>query len=320
MMFRARFHHYSRRTTRWWLRRNPMTRALPTYLGRAVANFNRHGLRQAAALAYYAVFSIFPLSLLLAYAIGGLLGPAVAEEQIARGLGLFLPDQTLTLFQTNMESALQQGRSFGFIAVAGLIWSALGLFSNITSSLDLIFHVPSSRSIWRQRLTALLMAFMLIVLITTSFVMSGLLRLVSAVSLERPSNWLLIGMISLPIGIDMMIFALLFRYVPARHVKWDAVWPAAIFGAVGWELLKAGFNWYLVNFANYQIVYGSIALAIILLFWAYLIASIFLLSAELCAQLNEWMSDIHKKAEVEVYLESKPLSTITQEMRAVEGD
>lgn len=312
-MYRTRFNHYRRRASQWWRRRNPSTRKLPIYVGRAVANFSQHGLRQAAALAYYAIFSIFPLSLLLAVAIGGLVGPAVAEEQIARGLGLFLPDQTIELFQTNMESAQQQGRSFGLIAVAGLIWSALGLFSNITSSLDLIFHVPSNRSIWRQRLVALVMALMLVLLISTSFFITGVFRLVAALSLERPSSWLVIGMISLPFGIDMVIFALLFRYVPNRYVKWDAVWPAAIFGAVGWELLKTGFNWYLDNLANFQFVYGGIATVIVLLLWAYLIASIFLLSAELCAQLDEWMSEMHKKAEADVFLQSKPLSQLPHE-------
>jgi len=288
------------------------TRALPGYVNRALANFFRHGLRQAAALAYYAVFSIFPLSLLVAVAISGILGPTVAEEQIRRGLEIFLPGQTLDLFETNVSAALQQGRSFGLIAVAGLIWSGLGLFTNVTNALDIIFHVPSSRSLWRQRLVALAMALFLMLLIATSFILSGVLRLVEALSLERPSPWLLIGSYSLPFAIDMVMFAVLFRYVPARYVKWDAVWPASIFGAVGWELLKAGFNWYLDNLANFQFVYGSIATVIVLMFWAYLLASIFLLSAELCAQLNEWIFDQIKKEEAEIYLQSQPLSRLPE--------
>lgn len=312
-MLRSRLDEFMKRVSGRWERLPAPTRALPGYLGRALSNFFRHGLSRAAALAYYAVFSIFPLSLLLAVAIGGILGPTVAEEQIARGLSLFLPDQTITLFQSNVSSALEQGRSFGLIAVAGLVWSGLGLFTNVSNSLDIIFHVPSSRSLWRQRLVALTMAMFLIVFIATSFITSGVLRLVAALSLERPSQWLVIGSYFLPFAIDMLMFASLFRYVPARYVKWDAVWPAAIFGAIGWEVLKQGFNWYLENLANFQIVYGSIATVIVLMFWAYLLASIFLLSAEFCAQLNEWMFDQHKKEEAEVYLQSKPLSQLPAE-------
>jgi membrane protein len=273
---------------RWWAGRDEITRLLPQYLWQAVMNFMSSGAQKAAALAYYAIFSIFPLSLLLAVGINNLLGPTVAQQQMSSALSMFLPLKTAELLQTNVTQAIQQGSSFGLIALAGLTWSALGLFSNITSSLDAIFAVPARRSMWRQRLVALLMALILIILVTASFVTSGVLRLVSAALLERPNIWITIGTIFLPLGLDMVIFALLFRFVPARHVHWDAVWPAAIFGAVGWELAKAGFGWYLANVTNFQFIYGSIATAIVLLFWAYLIASIFLLSAEVCAQLNEW--------------------------------
>ncbi len=312
MMLRSRFQRYSDRVNRWWQTNPAMTRALPGYLQRAVANFISYGLRQAAALSYYAIFSVFPLTLLIAVLISHLVGPivspSVATAPIGIGLEPFLPpaaSSLLDLFQTNLSQAVEQGTSFSILAVVGLIWSGLGLFSNITTSLDFIFHVPANRSLWRQRLTALIMAFVLIILITTSFVTSAVLRFASALLLERPSLWLSIGSIFLPLGLDLVIFALLFRFVPARRVHWDAVWPAAIFGAVGWELAKTAFGWYLLNVANYQFVYGTLSTGIVLLFWAYIISSIFLLSAEFCAQLNEWLLDRHWQEEAEQFLEGK---------------
>lgn len=272
----------------WWDNQDSATRELPHYLWRAAVNFSRTGSRQAAALAYYAIFSVFPLSLLLAVVVTSLLGPVAAQEQISSALSLFLPQDTVQLLLKNVTEAMQQGSSFTLIALAGLLWSALGLFSNITSSLDTIFMVPARRSLWRQRLVALLMTVILVVLITASFLTSAVLRLISASLLGQSSNWLTIGTIFLPLGLNMVIFALLFRFIPSRRVHWDAVWTAAISGAVGWELAKAGFVWYTTRVANFQFIYGSIATAIVLLLWAYLIAAIFLLSAELCAQLNEW--------------------------------
>jgi membrane protein len=295
-----------------WQQQNPQTKALPAYLGRAAANYVSYGARQAAALSYYAVFSVFPLVLLLAVAVGAILGPTIAQEQIMNGLRLFLPAQSVNLFQNNVADALQQGRSFGLIALAGLVWSGLGLFSNITSSLDFIFHVPARRSLWRQRLVGLGMAIILVVLVLTSFVTSGVLQLMSAVG--RSSAWVTIGTIFLPLGLDMMIFALLFRYVPSRRVHWDAVWPAAIFGGIGWQLTQQAFTWYLYNVANYSFVYGSIATVIALLFWAYLIASVFLLSAELCAQLNEWIIDFERQEEARRYLERDALPELPPEV------
>jgi membrane protein len=289
----------------WWHKQDQATRALPGYLQQAFGNFARTGSRHAAALAYYAIFSLFPLTLLLAVAISKLLGPAAAQSQVANALAIFLPGDTSFELQNNVSLALEQGGSFTLVAVAGLVWSALGLFTNITSSLDLIFAVPARRSLWRQRLTALTMTLILVVLVTASFVTSGAFRLVAAVFLERPNAWISIGAVFLPLGLNIVIFVLLFRYVPSLDVHWDAVWPAAIFGGLGWELAKAGFQWYLANIANFQFIYGSIATAIVLLLWAYLIAAIFLMSAELCAQLNEWFIMRQKKEIERLYAESE---------------
>lgn len=311
-MLRSQFDRYSQRVNRWWATNPAMTRALPGYLQRAVSNFMSYGLRQAAALSYYAIFSIFPLTLLMAILISRVVGPFVGSSAATAPIGIgiepFLPpsaSQLLQLIQENLSQAVEQGASFSILAVLGLIWSGLGLFSNITTSLDFIFHVPSNRSLWRQRLTAVVMALVLVILLATSFLTSAVLRFVSALLLERPSAWISIGSIFLPLGLNMVIFALLFRYVPSRRVHWDAVWPAAIFGAVGWELAKWAFGWYLLNVANYQFIYGTLSVGIILLFWAYLIASIFLLSAEFCAQLNEWLLDRHWQQESEQFLEGK---------------
>jgi len=272
----------------WWKRQDSSTRELIGYVRQAFANFFHSGTRQAAALAYYAIFSVFPLSLLLAVIVSRLLGPVAAQQQIFNALSLFVPAETAGVLQENIAEAMKQSDSFTILALGGLVWSGLGFFSNITYSLDVIFVVPAQRSLWRQRLVALVMTLILVVLITASFVTSAILRLISASLLGQTSSWLTIGTIFLPLGLNMVIFALLFRYVPAREVHWDAVWPAAIFGAVGWELAKSGFVWYTSTVANVQFIYGGIATAIVLLLWAYLIAAIFLLGAELCAQLNAW--------------------------------
>ncbi len=295
---------------RWWARRNPYMQTLPIHIWRAVQNFFGDGMRGAAALAFYAILSIFPLSLLLAVGISQLLGPAVAQEQIANGLALFLPAEAVEQLQTSLTEALQQGRQFGLVAIAGLLWAGTGFFNNVTWSLDLIFKVPSSRSLWRQRIIAAFIVVMLIFLVAASFLTAGVLQLVRAALLNQPPVWINISSTFLPIGLNMVIFALLFRYVPARYVYWDAVWPAAIFGAFGWEVARWLFGLYLRNIADYQLIYGGIATAIVLQFWAYLVSAVFLFSAELCARLNEWFEYNHARRRTsrrrEVFGEARP--------------
>ncbi|MGB7338685.1 MAG: YihY/virulence factor BrkB family protein [Phototrophicaceae bacterium] len=275
----------------WWTRQRPATQSLPHYIWVAIRNYIRAGTgsRQAAALSYYAIFSVFPLTLLLAVGIGNIVGPVAAEEQIARGLEIFLPTGTVDAIQSALGDSIGQSSSFGLVATAALIWAATNLFTHITLALDETFAAEHSRSIVRQRVLAVIMGLILVVLVLASFVTSGVLRLISAFSPGVPNLWIRIGIFFLPIGLDIVIFALLFRYAPAREVHWDAIWPAAIIGSIGWEFAKGAFEWYLANLATYWIIYGSIAIGIVLLFWAWLIASIFLFSAELCAQLNYWL-------------------------------
>jgi membrane protein len=291
----------------WWQALPASTRTLPAHLWTAIMNFKNHGMKNAAALAYYAVFSVFPLALLLAVGISAILGPAVAQEQIYEGLKLFLPEETdtLTLFQESLGQALEQGTGFGLFALVGLVWSALGLFSNLTSSIDRIFQVPASRNLFTERLLAFFMTLGLIVLIATSFITSGLLSLMDAFLLSSPSIWIRIGVLFLPLGLNLVIFILLFRYVPSRHVNWDAVWPAAILGAFVLEIAKTLFGSYLAGLANYQFVYGSIATVIILMVWAYLVASVFLICAEICSQLNFWLitHEEHERRTVAAFLD-----------------
>lgn len=288
---------------RWWSRLPATTRALPAHIFKALKNFEKHGPRQAAALSYYAIFSVFPLALLMAVGIGTILGPATAQQQIIDGLALFLPDQTdtISLIQDSLDDALNQSGSFTLLALIGVTWSALGLFSNLTSSLDQIFQAPQGRSLLRKRLLAFVMTLILIVLVLTSFLTSGILRLIDA--LTASSVWISIGTFFLPFGLNMVVFMLLFRYVPSRLVTWDSVWPASIFGAVALEAAKALFAWYLSNVANFQIIYGSIATVIVLLLWAFLTACIFLLSAEICSQLNLWFIAQTEPARARVYTE-----------------
>ena len=274
----------------WWSMRSDTTRALPIVMLNAVRSFGRYSSRQSAALAFFALFSLFPLMLLLAVLIGGLLEPAAAQEQIANGLRMFLPEDqaTVEFVQDILGQSLEQSNSFGIVAIMTIAWSSLSLFSNLTASLDEIFRVPKGRNIWKLRLQAIGISLALVVLVVASFITAGVLRLLSVLFLDQPSLWLSIGIRFLPFGLDVVIFALLFRFVPARYVHWDAVLPAALLGAVGWELAKSGFSYYLNNLGGFQFVYGGIATVIVFLFWAYLIAAIFLFSAEFCARLNDW--------------------------------
>lgn len=267
------------------------TSGLLPHLVQAWHHFDTRDYRQAASLAYYALFSAFPLILLSVTLVSGLVGPALAQEQVLELVGSFFPADTMQLIEENVQLALEQRESFGLVAAGVLIWSSLSLFSNLTAALDNIFHPTFQRPMWHKRGLALLMAIVLAVLLFGSVITSVIFQLLSVVAMAQPSAILTILTLALPLGLNVAIFALLFRNIPQMHVRWDAIWPAAVLGGIGWELSKRLFVWYINNFANYSVIYGSLGTVIVLLFWAYLSAAILLLAADVCAAINQWLAE-----------------------------
>lgn len=268
---------------------SPTQAAILRALLRAFQNFLRDGITGTAAsgMAYYFIFSVFPLTLLVAVFMGRFLGPIFAQEEITEILSIFFPLEAVQLIHDNIGHMIGNEQSFGLAALIGLTWSSLGVLSEVTRVLDNVFYVPMPRTFIQQRLIALVMIFMLLVMLVFIFLTLAALRLVEVFMLGQPIIWVYISLRFLPFGIGLLIYAALLKNIPNNFVSWNAVWPAAIMGAAGWEGVRFGLSWYIGNATRYSMIYGSISVVIVLLLWAYLMSLVFLLSAEICARLNE---------------------------------
>src|SRR5207244_4111880 len=80
--------------------------------------------------------------------------------------------------------------------------------------------------------------------------------------------------LALALGAIVFGTSLLYQIGPNRPVRFRNVWPGAIVATVLWFAATAGFSWYVRNIANYNVLYGSIAAAIALLVWMYLLSVI----------------------------------------------
>lgn len=281
--------HTLRFYERWWILGNAMTDGLLYHLAKAVDRFSKHGTREAAALSYYAVFSLFPLLLLLIVVVSTILGPAAAKDQIDGVLRVFLPASTAGFLQDNIEQALEQRGSFGAVAGVSLLWSSLGLFSNLSSALSRTFRDEKDRNRWHKRLVGLGMMVALAVLLIASLATTIVFSLIDLFVFYRSTSWFRMGALIVPLSLSVAIFAFLYRFIPRRRVRWDAIWVAAFLGGGLWELAKRLFAWYLDNLASYSLVYGSVATMIVLMLWTYLSGIIILLGGEVCVAVDDWM-------------------------------
>ncbi len=282
--------HALRFYQRWWILANAMTDGLLSHMWQAIVRFSKHGTREAAALSYYATFSLFPLLLLVIIVIGTALGPAAARNQIDSILRLFLPVNAANFLQENIALALEQRGSFGLVAGVSLLWSSLGLFSSLSSALSRTFRDENPRNTWHQRLVGLAMMIALSVLLVASLAATVMFVLLDFVFFYQRSSWISFGAFIIPLSLSVAIFAFLYRFIPRQRVRWDAIWVAAFIGGGLWELAKRLFTWYLDNLASYNLVYGSVATMIVLMFWIYLTGIIMLLGAEICVSIDDWMT------------------------------
>jgi len=274
---------------RWWVLANTMTDGLLQHLWWAIDRFSKHGTRESAALSYYAIFSLFPLLILLIIVIGSWLGPAAARNQIDGVLRVFLPASTANFLQDSIAETLDQRGSFGLVAGITLLWSSLGFFSSLSSALSRTFRDEKGYNTWSSRLMGLGMMVALGVLLAASLATTLAFNLIDLIIFGTMS-WLTTTALVVPFSLSVAIFAFLYRFIPRRRVRWDAIWVAAFLGGGAWETAKRLFTWYLDNLASYSLVYGSVATMIVLMLWVYLTGIIILLGGEICVAIDDWMS------------------------------
>jgi membrane protein len=237
---------------------------------------------RAAAIAYFALFSLFPLVLLSIAIASFRLGSLMDQHLVIRRLEFIAPALGQLLGQNIDEIILGRGPVTG-IALVGLIWSSSTIFYILTSSLNEIWHIKRKRPIWRQRGLAIMLVLALVApsLILASF--AGSLN-TSLRALLPDAIMQLVGSGSLVMAIllDVALFLVLYLLLPHGNATWREILPGAIAAGFLWELAKKAFLAFIATyiFAS-NLVYGSVAAIIAFLTWAYLSGLIFLFGAYL---------------------------------------
>jgi len=244
----------------------------------------------AAALSYYALFSLFPLAVLL-IAIGSFF----FETGEARGQVLALLHRNFPgssdLIVRNVDEVLRVRGPVGLLALLGLLWSGSGVFSTLDDAINKAWKVNRKRPFWRGRLLGLSMAASIGGMLLLSLTATTVFRLISEQDLgplvQIPIlswQWSRFTATAVALLSNFVMFVLLYKIIPYTHVPWAAAWRGAVVAAVGWEAAKMAFAWYLASgLARYRIVYGSLGAVVVLLLWSYFSGVIVLFGAELGA-------------------------------------
>ena len=264
----------------------------------------------AAGIAYYVLFSIFPLAILLV-SISGLVltDPSIRQDvvdEIFSALPLSEGEGRADL-ETAVDGIATGLSAIGLISIVGLLWSATAMMGSIRHALNEAWDTRYRRPFLKGKLLDLALVFSVGLLISLSVSATLFLQVARNVSGDLSDALGPLGAgttvafevvaILVPLLISFVTFAAVYKYVPSVRTHFRHVWPGALLAAVLFELLKNGFATYLRYFDNYDAIYGSLGAVLIFLFFVYLSAVALLLGAEMA---SEWPRVIHGHYDAEL--------------------
>jgi YihY family inner membrane protein len=184
----------------------------------------------AAAIAYYALFSLFPL-ILLSIAIASFsLGPAVDQQLVVQKLEFIAPALG-QLLGPNIDKIILARGPVSSVALVGLIWSASTVFYTLTLTLNGMWGIKRRRPVWKRR--GLAMLFVLAFVGPTLFLASFAGSMISNLHSWLPDPIIPTGSgisLALAILLDVASFMVLYMLLPHGAATWREILPGADWG------------------------------------------------------------------------------------------
>ncbi|MDO8578137.1 MAG: YihY/virulence factor BrkB family protein [Dehalococcoidales bacterium] len=241
----------------------------------------------AAGVSFYAILSIFPLLLGLVAIFGFFLPSTNLKDELLEFFSNNLPGAADILRQ-NVANIVRLRGILGILSVVVLFWSGSTMFSAISLVINRAWGICRYRNFLIRKASELAMAASTGIMFILSLGASVIVEILRG-SVDLPAAMLItIDIASRLVAflLILLVFLLLYKTIPNTKTYWRRIWPGALLSAVLFELARTLFIFYLENFANYQLIYGSISSIIILLVWIYYSAFIMILGAEFTFQLG----------------------------------
>lgn len=243
-----------------------------------------------AAIAYYTLFSIAPLVILLIGVAGLVYGQDAAEGQIVAQLQGQIGPEAAAVVQSLLRGVSRpaEGASATLFGVLTLLLGATSVFGELQSALNRIWRVPDAArrmsvfNLVRVRLLSFAMVLILGLLLTLSLAFSALLSAFGHWSNRWFSGWqtlLQVANFTASFAINAVIFAMIYKIMPRARIAWRDVGIGAVFTALLFEISKLLIALYLGQ-SPVASSFGAFGSLVLFLMWVYLSAQIFLLGAE----------------------------------------
>lgn len=238
----------------------------------------------ASSIGYYTLFSVFPLALLVVAIASNWLDPILAETRIVAEMEFIVPGLE-TLLGENLQNLVRARGPITGVAALMLIWSASSVFNVMTRAMDRIWgaDINHRRSVWRHRTLAVVMVLIITMLLLVASSIEG--TILTIINSLTPTVLKGIGPFTTrfwAIFLNVLLFTLLYYFVPHVKVGWREVMPGAIMAGIMWHFAKQLFLYFVGTYlSRSNLVYGSVGTIIAFLTWTYISSLILLFGAYL---------------------------------------
>jgi membrane protein len=245
------------------------------------------GMTYAGHIAFMTLFSSFPFLIFLTTLAGEIGQIEAAREFVTMALGA-LPDEVAAAIRPAIDEVMSTRRTgLMTISIVASLWATSSGVEALREALNQAYGVEEPRSIWFCRLQSLAFTIIFsicIILIMLVLVVGPVVWSYVQPLLDVPWEW---GWsyealrYSVAVALLYLVVALLYRWLPARHLPRREILPGAAVTVVLWVALASLFSLYLQNIGRFSVTYGSLGGIVLTLMFFYISALIFIFGAEI---------------------------------------
>src|SRR5262245_33082783 len=243
--------------------------------------------RLGAALAYYALFSIPPLVVLVIAALGLFYTGDVTKALLVQLSSLMGADTARTVIELSQVQTTGQDTAAGLLGIGLLLFGATGVFAELQDAMNTIWEVQPKPGrgivdILKDRFLSFTMILGIAFLLLVSMILTTLVEVVgSALALAIPGGKV-IGHsleVAASFAVVTLLFAMMFKILPDVKIAWNDVWIGAAATSVLFTIGKLLIGVYLAK-GGVGTAYGAAGSVVVMIVWVYYSAQILFLGAE----------------------------------------
>jgi membrane protein len=263
-----------------------------SFLKELASRYSQHSVSAySAQMAFFLMLSIFPFFIFLFTVLGKL---SINSDLLIMVLENFFPKEVHQLTIDFIEkNIVVEGNSLVSISILGIIWSASKGVRALMVSLNKAYEIKETRSFFIVKALdmayTVLIVIVILLLLTLPNIGVGVFKFFSRyvdINWEIFETYNLVKRILIPTTLTLLM-GLIYMYVPNIKLKVkDVIW-GTVFSIVGWSVLSYFFTIFVNEFANYRVVYGSLATVIILMFWLYFSSILLIVGGEINSIIQE---------------------------------